>query len=197
MFFYKFFQILFSLPIRLLFPTRVYGRENLIKKGGAIYICNHQSNADVLILGTTLWRSQHFLAKKELFKKPFLGLFLKIIKSIPITRENPELSSIKRSLKVLQKNKILTIFPQGTRTSSNKMENVKNGVIMFASKGQKPIIPIWIEKKPKFFRFNKMYIGKPIYLTEVFGKKVSDEELNLAEQKILDAYKDLSSKKIK
>ena len=195
MFFYKLFQIIFYLPIRLLFPTRVYGRKNIIKKGGAVFVCNHQSNADVLVLGTTIWRMQHFLAKKELFQKPFLGLFLKSIQCIPINREKPELSSIKKSLKLLENNKVLTIFPQGTRKDSNKMDNVKDGVIMFAVKSKKPILPIWIEKKPGIFRFNKMFIGKPIYLNQLYDKKYTQEELEEAENNILLAYQELSNEK--
>lgn len=192
MFFYNLFHIIFFLPLLIMYPTKVIGRKNL-PKGGAIYICNHQSYADVAVLGNYIFRSQYFLAKKELFAKGFLKWFLKTINVIPIDRQNPELSSIKKCLQVLKNDKILTVFPQGTRKNSQKMEGLKDGVIMFGQKSQKPIVPMWFEKKPKIFSLNRLHIGKPIYLTEIYNKKCSPEELVNAENKILLAYQEFEN----
>lgn len=198
MFFYNFFHILAFIPLLILYPTRVINRKNL-PKGGAIYICNHQAYADVAVLGNYIFRSQHFLAKKELFSKGFLRWFLKLIRVIPIDRQNPELSSIKKCLQVLKNDKILTVFPQGTRKVSGKMEGLKDGVIMFSQKTGKPIVPLWFEKKPSVFKINRLHVGKPIYLTELYGKKCTPEELADAENKILLAYEEIenSAKKTK
>lgn len=195
MFFYKFFQILLYLPLRILYPTRVYGKKNLVS-GGAIFMCNHQSNADVLVLGTCIWRKQHFLAKKELWQNKFLKFFLNLIKAIPINRQSVEISSIKRCLQVLKQEKVLTIFPQGTRKANNELTELKSGVIVFASKTKKPIIPIFIEKKPRIFKMNKMYIGKPIYLSELYDCKPTEKQLIDAENKIIETYKNLSLKQV-
>lgn len=186
MFFYNLMHIFLYLPLLILYPTKVIGRKNL-PKGGAIYICNHQSNADVIVLGNYIFRSQFFLAKKELYKG-FLKLVMKSLRVIPIDRQRPELSSIKKCLQVLKNDKILTIFPQGTRKNSRKMDGLKDGVIMFSQKSQKPIVPIWMEKKPRIFRLNRLYIGKPIFLTEIYNKKYTQAELENAENKILYAY---------
>ena len=185
-------HFLVYLPILILFPTKVVGKQNL-PKGGAIYICNHQSYADVAILGNYIRRSQYFLAKKELFEKPILKWVLKGMKVIPIDRQKPELSSIKKCLQVLKNDKILTIFPQGTRAKKAKMEGLKDGVIMFSQKSQKPIVPMWLERTPKVFRRNRLHIGKPIYLTELYDKKYTQEELEAAEKKILLAYSEFEN----
>lgn len=189
MLFYKIMQILLWIPLKICFPTKVIGKNNL-PKGGAIYVCNHQTNYDVFILGINIWRSQVFVAKKELFKNPFIKLFLNGLKAIPIDREKPELSSIKRCLKTLEEDKVLTIFPQGTRKADNSLEgSLKGGAIMFSAKTKKPIVPMWIEKRPKFFRFNTLRIGKPFYLD--FDKKLTSEDMQIAEEKLIEALKEL------
>ena len=53
----------------LLFPTAFKGKKN-IPKGRVIFICNHTSNIDGILLVLSTWRKQYFLAKKELFKNP-------------------------------------------------------------------------------------------------------------------------------
>lgn len=190
MFFYKFFQILLFVPLRLLFPTKVIGKQNL-PKGNVVLACNHRSNADVLVLGVCVWRPQHFLAKKELFSKPIAPI-LRMLKAIPIDRQNPELSSIKKCLQVLKNGKVLTIFPQGTRKDVDQME-FKQGVIMFATKTSSPIVPMFLQKKPKLFRKNTLVIGQPIYLEDIFGKKYTDEQLEQAEKTLLLAFSQLQN----
>ncbi|MGI5842059.1 MAG: lysophospholipid acyltransferase family protein [Christensenellales bacterium] len=187
MFFYKFFQILFYLPFRLLYPTKVYGRKNLVK-GGAVLIANHQSYVDSPLLGFLISKPQHFLTKKEVYEKGFTKFVLKIAKAIPINREKPELSSIKKCLQVLKEDKYLTIFPQGTRKENGKMENLKGGVLMFSAKTDKPIIPMFIEKKPKMFRLNKLHIGAPIYPQQFSDLTAAEKEEKL-EQEVLKFYK--------
>ncbi len=190
MFLYKFIQIVFYLPFKLIFWTRIKGKKNLVK-GGAVLICNHQSYFDIPVLATSIFRYQAFMAKKELFEKPVLGKILKGVGSISVNREKIELSSIKNSLTALKKEKYLTIFPQGTRIYKGKMENLKNGGILLSVKSKKPIIPIWIEKRPRPFVLNKMIIGKPIYpqTFELLG-----EELNESiEKEVLAFYKELEN----
>ena len=76
------------------------------------------------------------------------------------------------------KQKPLLIFPTGTRTSTaEEVQNLKNGVSMFATKADAPIIPMVIVRKPKFLRFNRLVIGKPIYVNELKKEGQSNKEL--------------------
>lgn len=191
MFLQKFLQILLWVPAKLLLPTKVIGKKNLVK-GGAIFACNHQSALDIPTLSLNIIRKQHYLAKIEYFKKGKKS-FLYRCDAIPINRDNPELSSIKKCLQVLKEDKILTIFPEGTRKNKYPLENFKAGIAIFAIKSQKPVIPMWIVKKPKILRFNILKIGKPIYFDEFKGQKLTDEVLQNAEKKIYFALKQLST----
>ena len=99
--FYKIIQIIVWPFYRLFHPIKLIGKKN-IPKGKAILVCNHHSNSDVVVLGTTIFRKQHFLAKKELFSKKFNSWFLRKMSAIPIDRNAVDLKAIKACLKVLK-----------------------------------------------------------------------------------------------
>ena len=65
---------------KLFYPVKIYGKENLIKKGKCIVACNHLGKADVLVVGALYPDKTIFLSKKEwytLCKCPIFSLALK------------------------------------------------------------------------------------------------------------------------
>ena len=184
--FFWFIKIIAYIPFWLLYPTFIKKKTKL-PKGKCIFVCNHISNIDALILLNSFCRSQHVIAKKELFKRPLLRAFLKGMKAIPIDREKVEISTIKQCMTVLKKNKVLTIFPEGTRNkTSEPLLEIKNGASVFAVKSGAPIVPLWFKKKPRLFRFNTLYIGEPFYITKEeadnSGEIIKNHLLNLREE---------------
>lgn len=171
--------LLFPLVI-LLFPTAFKGGKN-IPKGKCIFVCNHTSNVDPVLMVLSTWRKQYFLAKKELFKCWVMRVVMKIAHAIPIDRGKTDLKAIKESLKVLNKGKVLTIFPEGTRNKEKTdLGEVKAGAAMFAIKTKTPIVPVWISKKPRLFRPNKLRFGTPFTLEEFYDKKLDAAALEEA-----------------
>ncbi len=178
-----FFQIcrfILWLPVWLIFPTVIKGRENL-QKGKAIITPNHTSNLDILLILANTFEKKYVLSKKELFKNKFIGFFIKLIGGISIDRNNPDIKAMKNCLNVLKNEKKLIIFPEGTRNKGdvNQLGEIKNGTGMFAVKSKAKIIPVWISKRPKCFRLTKIIIGKPYELDEFYGKKLNDEDNKL------------------
>ena len=178
---FHFFQILLAPFFRFFFPTKFVGKKNL-PKGACIIASNHTSNMDAVNLAVHTWEKKYFLAKKELFKNRLVGFFAKKYGGIKIDRQGNDVNAIKESLKVLRNNKKLVIFPEGTRTNNENMElgEVKQGVAMFAIKAKVQIVPMFIVRKPKVWRRNKVVIGQPFELTEFYGKKLSAEDLSQA-----------------
>lgn len=172
--------------IWIFFPTKFKGKRN-IPKGKAIFVCNHTSNMDPILMCMSTWRRQYFLAKKELFSNPFKRGIMKMAHAIPIDRGKTDLKAIKMSMKVLAENKILTIFPEGTRNKTNEdLGEVKAGAGMLAIKTKTPIVPVWIEKKPRIFRLNTIKFGKPFTLEEYYDKKLTSDVLAEAGEKIAE-----------
>lgn len=178
---FHFVQILLALPIRILFPTKIIGEKN-IPKGACILASNHTSNMDAVIFAVKTWEKKYYLAKKELFKNKVFGFFIKKLGAIKIDRQSNDVTAIKNCLKVLKNNKKLFIFPEGTRVNNENMElgQVKHGVAMFAIKAKVPVVPIFIMRKPKIFRRNKIFIGKPFTLEDFYNRKLDSAELEKA-----------------
>lgn len=170
----------------LLFPTVFKGKKN-IPKGRVIFICNHTSNIDGILLVLATWRKQYFLAKKELFKNRFMRGIMKFVNAIPVDRGKTDLNAIKLSMRVLNDEKVLTIFPEGTRNKTEQeLSEVKAGAAMFAIKTKTPIVPVWIKKKPKVFRPNTLRFGKAFTLEEFYDQKLTAEVMEKAGQKIAE-----------
>ena len=176
-----FVQFIAAMPVRMVYPTKIIGKKN-IPDGACILSSNHTSNMDAVIFALKTWEKKYYLAKKELFKNKILGFFLKKLGAIKIDREASDVTAFKNCLKVLKEGKKLVIFPEGTRVKNDNMElgEVKHGVAMFAIKAKVPIVPIFISKKPKPFRRNKIFIGEPFTLEEFYGKKLDNLELEKA-----------------
>ena len=176
--FFWIIKIITFLPLSIFCPTRVIGKRNL-PKGKVILVCNHKSNIDYVYLFTNIWRKQYVLAKKSLFKNFFIGKFFKLCCGIPVDRDNVELDTIKQCLKVLKENKLLTIFPEGTRNKTNKdLLEFKAGASVFAIRSGAPIIPVYITKKPKLFCINKIIIGKPLYFDNSYKGEEGTKKAN-------------------
>jgi len=188
------YRILTYIPLSIFFPTKIIGRKNL-PKGKAIITANHTSNLDIVIFQAHSHEKKYILAKKELFKNKFVGGIIKQCGGISIDRSTADLTAIKTSLKLLSKGKKLVIFPEGTRNKGDnlkEMGEVKSGAAMLAIKSQSPIVPVWINRKPKLFRKVTIKIGKPFELEEFYGQKLTEEVLALASAKIEEKIKELS-----
>lgn len=189
---FHFCQIIATPFVRMFFPTKFIGKKN-IPKGACIMVSNHTSNMDAVNLATHTWEKKHYLAKKELFKSKFVGFFLKNWGGISIDREGNDLSAIKESLKILKNGKKLVIFPEGTRNNNENMElgEVKQGAAMLAIKAKVPVVPMFVLKKPKVWRRNKVFVGQPFELSDFYGKKLSAEEMEKASKIIEDKINQL------
>ena len=188
-----FLFVLCYIPLRIFYPIKVIGKKNLPKKQGFVFTCNHYSNLDPVIIDACLKRKVRFLAKKELFKNKFGGWLMKQIGAFPVDREKPEISTFKFAIKTLKENKILGVFPEGTRnkTGNNELQEVKGGAIVFAGKGESLIVPAVLYKKTRFLRMNYLLIGEPLSIEAENIKRMTQEELEKNTLKLTEAMNKL------
>lgn len=187
--FFVIIYILAILPVLIILPTKVLGKKNF-KKGKKIVICNHTSNFDPILLDFYLRKKIRFLGKKELFKNKFMAWIMKGLGVVKVDRGHADLTATKTILTLLKQNQTVGIFPQGTRSDEENLE-IKNGVCMFAIKSKAPIVPMYIVKKPKLFRFNKILVGKPFELSEFYDQKLTKEILDKAGEKVVKSIESL------
>ncbi len=171
--------ILFYLPTRIIYPTKVIGKKNLPKKCGYVLTCNHTSNYDPILIDIVLVKKIRFLAKKELFKNKLSSWFFKRMGAYPVDREKPNVASFKFALNSLKKKKILGIFPEGTRNKNfeeKQLQDLKSGAITFASKGETFIVPMILYNRLRAFHKNYLIIGEPLKIIGADPKRLTHEE---------------------
>lgn len=176
MYFYHILRFIANIIFRIIFRIKIVGKENIPKEGRLILCSNHISNFDPIMLGIAIPRPISFMAKKELFENKLLGKLVSGLGAFPVDRKGSDLSAIRNSLKVLKEEKVLGIFPEGTRSYSMDLENIKAGIGLIAIKGKSPVVPVYIDSKYKPFSKVKITIGKPINFDDYKGTKFSTDE---------------------
>lgn len=154
--------------IRLLFGLKLYGLENLPRTGGLVIAANHQSYLDPPILGGTVPREIHFMAKATLFRKPVLGPLIRYLNSIPVTRSGQDLTSLRAALDVLEAGGALLIFPEGTRSRTGQFLKATGGIGLLIRQSGVPVLPVYIQGTRgalrRIFKHRglKVYFGLPL-----------------------------------
>ena len=190
--FYWFIKIFLYIPFWILFPYVIKGEK--FPKGKCIYLGNHRSIVDPVMFVFAFRRTQHCLSKKELFKNWFMRRLWLGMKAIPIDRKKVDISTVKTCLKLLKEDKVLTIFPEGTRNKTDApLLELKEGAGVFAIKSGAPLVPIWLSRKPTLFRLTKIYVGEPFYLT----KEDMQNSTEIIKQKMLECREKALYKKKK
>lgn len=186
--------------ILLLFGNiKKYDMEKIPKSGGFVIACTHTGWVDILWLGVSVLPMKiHYMAKKELFQSPFLKWLMQKLNAFPVDRENPGPSTIKVPRKLLKEDKIVGIFPSGTRTSEEVP--LKRGAVTIAGSSNVPILPVAYVGPNNFKDLlkrtkPKIIYGTPIHLREELPKReamdVMMKELNKA---LYDLQNELKSK---
>ncbi|MDD3274362.1 MAG: lysophospholipid acyltransferase family protein [Candidatus Omnitrophica bacterium] len=125
---------------------KVSGLEHIDHHKAYVIISNHQSMADIVVLYQIKTQFK-WVAKASLFKVPFIGWCLGLIKHIRLTRG--DFSSIKeiyhQASRWLQRGMSVLFFPEGTRSSGIQMGGFQNGAFKLAIKEQKPVLPICLK----------------------------------------------------
>ena len=191
-------RILLWIPLSILHPTFIKGKKNL-PKGKAILSCNHYSNWDIALYILNTTEKIKILAKKELFKNKLFGAILRNFGGIEIDREGNDINAIINCMKTLKSDKKLFVFPEGTRLKNEAdiLGEIKSGMALIAIKTKTPIVPIWIERKPKIFRKSVYTIGKPFELSEFYGVKHDEETLEKANAVVREKMLELREQTLK
>lgn len=182
--FLNFLRIIFIPWYFLLKPFRYFGGRK-VKDGACVYVINHYTIFDVIYAASTTWEGMHFVAKREVLETPVLGKIARGVKVISVNRDGNDVRGLLDCFKCLKNNEKIVIFPEGTRNKTNEeMLPFKHGAAIMAIRTKTPIVPIVIYNKPRFFRCTHILKGEPFELDEYYDRKLTDEEMLQADNKI-------------
>lgn len=189
--FYTFARGLVKIYYKFAFRMDIQGEENIPKEGGVVLCCNHMSNLDPTTMAGFVKRPVRYIAKKELFSKGWSAKLMYALGAFPVDRATTDMKALKTAIKLLKNGEALGIFAEGTRVKDGEAKAAKAGVALFALKGEAPIVPICISSKYKFRSIVHIRYGKPIYLDEYKGQKVTTEMMEEITEKVMEKVREM------
>ena len=141
---YGFCEIIFPWIFKIWLRWEVSGRENIPEDGPVVIAANHLSLLDPPVLGAAATRKVHFMAKSELFKPAWFGALIRKLGAFPVRRGAMDRDAIKTGLTILKENKVLAVFPEGTRSKTGELGRAGGGAFMMAVKRKAKIVPAYI-----------------------------------------------------
>lgn len=167
---YLFFRKLLEIFFHIKYRINLINPQNIPDmKGGYIIACNHQKYADPPMLAAVIRGKFSFMAKEELFKNPFFSWLIRRCGAFPVTRGAGDDTPIRMSVEAIQKNRILVIFPEGTRSTTGVIGRMKSGVVLIASQAAAPVLPVCIrygEKNTVDVAFGEMIPAEQVRIDE-------------------------------
>lgn len=123
---------------------KVVGEANLWKQRPAVFLFNHQSQIDVIVLGALIQRDFSGVAKKELSHDPVFAPIGYLTDIAYIDRANHEkaVEALKPVVDHLKKGRSITIAPEGTRSPTPRLLPFKKGPFHIAIQAQVPVVPV-------------------------------------------------------
>lgn len=156
----------------------VKGIEN-IPEGAVLFVPNHRSYFDILVLHTTSTKRPGFVAKAEMDKFPLLNWWMRNICCLFLDRNDMRsgMQMIKDGAALIQKGHSIVICPEGTRNQKPEMLPFKEGSLKMAEKAGCPVVPVTLvdtdqllEARPGFdirkARVKVIY-GEPFYVKDL------------------------------
>jgi 1-acyl-sn-glycerol-3-phosphate acyltransferase len=136
--------------------VEVSGLENLPRRQGVLFISNHQGAFDIPLLIGFIPGLKGFVSKKENFRLPIVGTWMKLLGCIVIDRGDLRQSAraIARGVRDLRSGRSLVIFPEGTRSRSGAMNPFKEGSFKLATRSGSVIVPLTIDGSRGLFEGN-------------------------------------------
>lgn len=124
--------------------VHVVGQERL--NGPAVFVLNHQSLIDVVLVPNILPRKVLHVVKAEIRKVPFFGPAVCNTGAISVDRKNiiSAIKSIQEGVRKMPEGYSVMVFPEGTRSEDGRLRKFKKGFAHIAMAGKMPVIPIGI-----------------------------------------------------
>lgn len=169
-----------------------------------LYVGNHRSDLDSIILIALTKRPIVFIGKSEIKKMPFIGKWFTDIGCIFIDREDAKASmaAIVEGINRLKNGYSLVIFPEGGRTREEGIRDFKPGSLKLATKSGVDVVPVTFynteacyERQHKLRPAKvKMTVGKPVNIEETELKSTM-EIANYIQHIIEEKYEEMAGRK--
>lgn len=125
---------------------RITGENHLWEQRPAVFLFNHQSAIDVLIIAKLLRRDFTAIAKQEIANNPLVGPVFRVADTVFVDRSNQEraIEALRPVVDTLRRGLSVAIAPEGTRSAGDRLGAFKKGPFHIAMQAGVPVVPIVI-----------------------------------------------------
>jgi len=158
----------------------------LIPEETVLFVCNHEGNFDIPSLIAYIPKPFAFMSKVEVKKLPIIKDWMEAMNCVFIDRTNRKSSmrSITDMVSTLKAGHSMIIFPEGTRSKGNEVQEFKSGFVRIAKEAKIQIVPIAIAGTSDIMENNQNKI-KPAHVFITVLPTIS-----------IDTIQELSSKEL-
>jgi 1-acyl-sn-glycerol-3-phosphate acyltransferase len=166
----------------------VDGLDKIDTTKAHVYVVNHLSALDIPVVYLHLPFQFRILAKRELFRYPFMGWHLRRSGQIPVDTENPRASirSLNRAVAAIGNNMPLVVFPEGGRSRDGELKPFMGGAFFAAIRAQVDVVPMAIIGTYEMLKMNTWHI-KPRPLRLVVGDPIPTRSLTVRDSETVTA----------
>jgi acyl-[acyl-carrier-protein]-phospholipid O-acyltransferase/long-chain-fatty-acid--[acyl-carrier-protein] ligase len=133
---------------RTIYRIRVLGRDHIPAKGGALFVCNHVSFVDALLLLASTDRQVRFMMYRGLYELPHVKPFARILGVIPISagqRPREMIKSLQTASDAIRAGEVVCIFAEGQITRIGQLLPFRRGFERIMKGVEAPIIPVGLD----------------------------------------------------
>lgn len=142
--FYRVARAIVLTPMKAIFWVRVRGRAKVPRQSAFVVAPSHRSLMDIFFTGYVTRRRIRFMAKQELFEKPFLAWLFSALGGFPVERGSADRAALRAAQEALEGGEPVAIFPEGTRRHGRDVVDLFDGAAYLASRVGVPIVPVGI-----------------------------------------------------
>jgi|SRR5579872_31275 len=146
--------------------VRVEGKEYIRDRAPRMFVSNHTSYADVLVLMAALGADFHFVAKGEVGSMPFFRTFLRKLGHFAFNREDPQarLQQAEEIEQTLRRGESVFVFPEGTFTAQAGVRAFQLGAFKAAVVARRPVTPVALSGTRRALR-DGAWLPRPVQIT--------------------------------
>lgn len=191
--FYRFARAIVLTPFKAIFWVRVRGRGKVPRSGPFIVAPSHRSLMDIFFTGYITRRRIRFMAKQELFEKPFLAWLFTALGGFPVERGTADRAALRAAREVLEGGEPLAVYPEGTRRHGRDVVDLFDGAAYLASRTDVPIVPVGIGGSEQILASGRslprphkvaIVVGDPIEPPNAGGRRVPRQEITNVTEKV-------------
>jgi 1-acyl-sn-glycerol-3-phosphate acyltransferase len=191
--FYRVARALTLTPFKAIFWVHVRGPEKVPRNGAFVVAPSHRSLMDIFFTGYITRRPIRFMAKQELFEKPFLAWLFTALGGFSVERGSADRPALRAAQEALEKGEPVAIFPEGTRRHGREVVDLFDGGAYLATRLGVPIVPVGIGGSEQILASGRtlprlhevaIVVGDPIYPPDHGAGRVRRQEVSNTTEKV-------------